>query len=87
MIGYKDRSAMFPALPQKPDSQAYGRIALNYTIIIDGIIVGSWRRERKNERVVIRTKLFRPLDDDEEEAISMAVDRYGKFLGMPVSLS
>ena len=87
MIGYKDRSAMFPALPEKPDSQAYGRIALNHTIIIDGIIVGSWRRERKNDGVVIRTKLFRPLDGAEKDALSMAVDRYGKFLGMPVSLS
>ena len=62
MIGYKDRSAMFPALPEKLDSQAYGRIALNHTIIIDGVIVGSWRRERKKDRFVVRTKLFRPLD-------------------------
>ena len=48
MIGYKDRSAVFPALPERSDSQAYGRIALNHMIIIDGVIVGSWRRERKN---------------------------------------
>jgi hypothetical protein len=87
MIGYKDRSAMFPALPEKSDSQAYGRIALNHTIIIDGVIVGGWRRVRKNDGVVIRTKLFRSLDDDEEETLSMAVDRYGAFLEMPVSLS
>lgn len=87
MIGYKDRSAVFPVLPQKPDSQAYGRVALNHTIIIDGIIVGSWRRERKNDGVVIRTRLFRPLDSDEKDALSMAVDRYGAFLGMPVSIT
>ena len=87
MIGYKDRSAMFPALPEKQDSQAYGRIALNYTIIIDGVIVGSWRRERKKDRVVIKTTLFRSLDNDKKDALSMAVERYGAFLGMPVSLS
>jgi Winged helix DNA-binding domain len=81
MIGYKDRSAMFQVLPEKSDFQAYGRIALNHTIIIDGVIVGSWRRERKNDRVVIRAKLFRPLDNDEKDALSMAVDRYGAFFG------
>ena len=86
MVGYKDRSAMFPALPEKSDSQAYGRIALNHTIIIDGVIIGCWRRERKNDRVVIRTKLFRSLDDAEKDALSMAVYRYGTFLEMPVSL-
>jgi hypothetical protein len=87
MIGYKDRSAVFRALPEKLDSQAYGRIALNYTIIIDGVIAGSWRRERKKDRVVVRTKLFRPLDRDERDALSLAIERYGKFLEMPVSLS
>ena len=87
MIGYKDRSAMFPVLSEKLDPQAYGRIALNHTIIIDGIIVGGWRRERKTDRVVVRTKLFRPLDGAEKDALSMAADRYGTFLGMPVSLS
>jgi hypothetical protein len=86
MVGYKDRSAMFPALSEKLDSQAYGRIALNHTIIIDGIIVGSWRRERKNDRVVIRTKLFRSLDVAERDALFMAADLYGEFLGKPVSL-
>lgn len=87
MIGYKDRSAMFPALPEKSDSQAYGRITLNYTIIINGIRVGSWRRERKNDMVVVRTKLLRALDGAEKDALSMAVERYGTFLEMAVSLS
>jgi len=86
-IGYKDRRAVFPVLPEKADSQAYGRIAINHTIIINGIMVGSWRRERKNDRVVIRTRLFRPLEDGEKDALSTALDRYGAFLEMPVSLS
>lgn len=87
MVGYNDRSAVFPAFPEKLDSQAYGRIALNHTIIIDGVIAGSWIKERKNDRVVVRTKLFRPLDGAERDALSMAADFYGEFQGMPVSLS
>ena len=86
MIGYKDRSAMFPAA-YSGKLAPRGNIAFNYTIIINGIAVGGWRRERKNDGVVIRTRLFRPLDDDEKDALSVAVERYGGFLGMPVSLS
>jgi hypothetical protein len=87
MIGYKDRSAMFPAMPEKADSQAHSRLASNHTIMVNGIVVGGWRRESKNDRVVIRTKLFRPIDVDEKDALSVAAERYGEFLGMPVTLS
>ena len=86
MIGYKDRSAMFPAA-YSGKLAPRGNIAFNYTIIINGIAVGGWRKERKNDGVVIRTKLFRPLDSGEKDALSVAVNRYGAFLGMPVSLS
>lgn len=85
MIGYKDRSAMFPAA-YSGKLAPRGNIAFNYTIIINGIAAGGWRRERKNDGVVIRTRLFRPLDDDEKDALSVTADRYGAFLGMPVTL-
>ncbi len=68
MIGYKDRSAMFPAA-YSGKLAPRGNIAFNYTIIINGIAVGGWRKERKNDGVVIRTRLFRPLDDDEKDAL------------------
>jgi len=86
MIGYKDRSAMFPAA-YSGKLAPRGNIAFNYTIIINGITVGGWRKESRNDRVVVRTKLFRPLDGAEKDALSMAVDRYGEFLGVAGSLS
>lgn len=86
MIGYKDRSAMFPVAYSEKLSPR-GNIAFNYTIIINGIAAGGWRREKKNDGVVIRTRLFRPLDDDDKDALSVAAERYGGFLGMPVTLS
>jgi hypothetical protein len=85
MIGYRDRSAMFPAA-YSGKLAPRGNIAFNYTIMINGITVGSWRRESKNDMVVIRTRLFRPLDSDEKEALSMTSERYGKFLGITVLL-
>jgi hypothetical protein len=86
MIGYKDRGAMFPAEYSEKLSPR-GNIAFNYTIIINGIAAGGWRKERKNDGVVVRIRLFRPLDGDEKDALSVAAERYGKFLGMQVSLS
>jgi hypothetical protein len=74
---------VFQELPEKPDSLDYGRTALNHTIIIDGVIAGSWRKVRKKDRFAVRTKLFRPLDDAERDALSVAVDRCSAFLGMP----
>ncbi len=90
MIGYKDRSAMFPVLPKISGSQ--GNIAFNHTIIIDGIAVGGWRRESKRKDskdngIVIKTRLFMPLDKAEKEALATAANRYGEFLDRPVSLS
>ncbi len=86
MIGYKDRSAMFPAA-YSGQLAPRGNIAFNYTIIIDGIAAGGWRRERKNDGVVIRTRLFRSLDEAEKDALTLAAERYGEFLGMAVKLS
>jgi hypothetical protein len=86
MIGYKDRSAMFPAA-YSGKLAPRGNIAFNYTIIINGIAVGGWIREKKNDGIVIRTRPFRPLDDAEKDALSVAVDRYGTFMGMAVTLS
>lgn len=113
MIGYKDRSAMFPVSSKGPGSQGnIGNIAFNHTIIIDGIAVGGWRRESKRKEckkddskmkdskrkdpkkkdskdngIVIKTRLFRPLDKAEKDALAIAANRYGEFLDRPVSLS
>jgi hypothetical protein len=88
MIGYKDRSAMFAIFPvsaEKSDSYPQGRIASNHTIIINGIVAGGWRKEGKDNKVVIRTRLSRPLNSAEKDALSIALNRYGAFLEMPVS--
>lgn len=83
MIGYKYRSAMMPT----GGLDFPGKIGLNHTIIIDGVVVGSWRKESNNHGVVVRTRLFRRLDDIEKDALAVAVERFGEFMEMPVTLS
>jgi hypothetical protein len=61
--------------------------ALHFLIVIDGLIVGTWRRELGKQTVEIQTNLFRELSIPESQAVRDAGQRYGKFLGIPVTFS
>jgi hypothetical protein len=76
--GYKDRGAIGEA---KVGAQlsALGN-ALSYVIVVDGQIVGTWRRTFSKDAVVIETKLFSRLTQAENRAVASAVRSYGKFL-------
>jgi hypothetical protein len=54
------------------------------TMVIGGQVVGHWRRTFKKNGVVIELAPFAPLTAVESEAISVAAQRYGEFVGMPV---
>ncbi|MEP7284753.1 MAG: winged helix DNA-binding domain-containing protein [Chloroflexota bacterium] len=54
------------------------------TLVIDGQVVGSWRRTFSKGAVVIELSPFAPLTSTEDEAVSAAIRRYGEFLNMPV---
>jgi hypothetical protein len=85
LLGYRDRSAVLdPANAQRICPGGNGMF--NPTIVIDGIVAGTWRRTLKATAVVIETTPFRPLTAAEDEALDAAADRYGRFLGLPVAL-
>lgn len=81
-IGYKDRSAI--------GSPAVGEIlmgmgnALQNVIILDGEIVGTFRREIGAKVVTIELNLLTPLSDEQHRVIASAAEVYGKFVGLPV---
>jgi len=56
-------------------------------LLIDGGIVGTWKRTLKKNAVVVETTRFRPLTDAEENAVATAAERYGEFLGLAVELA
>ncbi|MGH7550143.1 MAG: winged helix DNA-binding domain-containing protein [Gemmatimonadota bacterium] len=83
--GYKDRSAMI-------DERHAARLsamgnALNYIVVVDGRIVGTWRRTLGKTEVVIQTDVFARLTRAQREAVAAAADRYGAFLGRSVVLT
>ncbi len=76
-VAYKDRSAILDPLY----SQQTGHGIFSPTIAIDGQIVGSWKREFKKDGVVITLNPFTSLSEAQNEAIVVAAERYGRFVG------
>ena len=79
-IGYKDPSRVF-------DTSNIDKLVFPHMIVIDGQIVGSWKRTPANGRVVIEVNSFAPFTKAQARAVAAAADEYGKFLGLPVELA
>lgn len=82
--GYKDRSAMGDA-KHAEKLIALGN-ALNYIIIVDGQIVGTWKRTFRKGAVLIETNIFTSMTKAENKAVAEAAHQYGAFLDLPVVL-
>jgi hypothetical protein len=81
LLGYRDRSAsLHPADAQKIQPGSNG--VFSSTIVIDGIVVGTWRRVLTKKAVKITTRSLRTLTKKEAEALEEAKRRYCAFLGM-----
>lgn len=83
--GYMDRGAII-------DGRHAARLrgmgnALSYVVVVDGRIVGTWRRTLKKAVVIIETCMFARLTKTENRAVAVAAHRYGVFLGLPVVLT
>jgi hypothetical protein len=82
--GYKDRRAI---VSQEHGARLVGLgNALNYIIVVDGQIVGTWKRTLTRNSVVIEAHPFRRLTRVEQRAVAGAAQRYGTFHRLPVSL-
>lgn len=84
LLSYVDRSASL-------DEQAAHiwngtNQAFTSSIVIDGQVVGVWRRTLKTKKVAIETHYFRELTDSEKSAVASAFQDYGQFLGLSVEL-
>ncbi len=82
LIGYHDRSLI--AEPEIVARLFTMGAALTYVVVINGQIVGSWRRTLTKETVTVEINPFRRLTNAEQRAVALAAQRYGEFLGMRV---
>jgi hypothetical protein len=82
--GYKDRSAM--VAPDVGKRLMAMGAALGYIVVVDGQVVGTWRRTLKRQAVMIELNLMQPLATAEMLAVEAAAVRYGEFLGLKPEL-
>src|SRR5262249_21967155 len=77
-VGYQDRRAVFNPLYAKHWN--HGFAIFNPTIVVDGQIVGTWKRNLGRDSVVVTPSYFTKLTRDQIQAVALAAKRYGKFL-------
>lgn len=81
-VAYKDHSAIL-------DPRYRDRIVATFgiVIVVDGRIVGTWKRVLTKDSVLLTLNPFTPLSDAEHQAVEQAVQRYAAFLQRPVVLA
>jgi hypothetical protein len=82
-IGFKDRSAIGKVAKQagvKSDDPSF----LANVIILDGQLVGGWKRTRKKNTVLVEFMLITDLTETQRNAVDKAVSQYGEFLQLRV---
>ncbi len=85
IVAYRDRDAIQP--PAYNALVESGNVIFHPPLLIDGRVAGIWTRQLNKDRVVITPKLFRPLIAGEEEALTLAADQLGAFLGLTAELA
>jgi hypothetical protein len=80
-VAYKDRDAVVhSSVPADPF------VILGPVIVLDGRVVGLWKRSLGKGAVVVSLTAFASLGGAERAAIEQAAQRYGAFLGLPAVL-
>ncbi len=84
-VGYTDRSAIIDA----SDAEKFNtRVnVLNPIIVLNGRVVGTWKRTMNKDAVILTPSLFTPLNEAETRALDESANRYGTFLEMPVNVN
>lgn len=81
-IGYSAFGRTLGAAQETPKN-----LVFDSTIMMDGHIVGTWRRSIKKQEVVIELALSGKLSVSESEALRLAAARYAAFIGKTAQVS
>jgi hypothetical protein len=82
-IGFKDRSAIGEVAKQA-NIRANDPSFLAHAIILDGQLVGGWRRTLKKDAIEIQYTLITKLTKPQKTAVDQAASQYGEFLQLTV---
>ncbi len=84
-VAYKDRSAVLDPLHNKLVNTGNG--VFSPIIVVDGQVVGMWKRAVKKAAVEITLTPFTTINKTAMRAVAAAANRYSEFLGAPVVLA
>lgn len=61
-----------------------GKLVFESTLVIEGQVMGSWKRTFKKGNVGVDLAPFAPLNTEHGRAVDLALEQYGQFVGLPV---
>lgn len=86
LVAYRDREAV-PHGPSVLRSPVQEGVMFHHALIADGQVAGTWRTAKAANGLRVDVVPMRRLTKPERRALDDAVARYGRFHGVPVSLS
>ena len=86
MLGYRDRSpSLAPRHANRICPGANGMFLA--TLVLDGRVVGTWRRAARGKSVTIEASPFRKLAAADRREFAEPAERYAEYLGVSVALT
>jgi hypothetical protein len=79
LVAYRDHRAVPRA--------AYTFGGVQHALVIDGQVAGTWRTSSDRAGVRVDLAAHRKLSSDERRGLASAVERYGRFLGVPAEIT
>ncbi|HEX2350142.1 MAG TPA: winged helix DNA-binding domain-containing protein [Ktedonobacterales bacterium] len=77
-VAYRDRSAaLHPTFPADPF------LILGPVLVVDGQVVGTWKRALAKDAVTLTITHYAPLNAAQRAGLTHAAERYGRYLGLP----
>jgi hypothetical protein len=86
LLGYRDRSAALA--PEHADAIVPGANGMfKPTIVVDGQVVGTWKRTVRARDVTVEPTTFAPLSAAQRDGLARAAHAYGAYLGRRATLA
>jgi hypothetical protein len=85
LLGYKSRDITLPS--EHSAKVVPGRnMVFSPTLVVDGEVAGTWRRQARGGRVLVQVSPFAPLTAARWREVETAATAYGRFVGQPVEV-
>jgi hypothetical protein len=79
-LGYKDRRLIVDK--EREQSIFQGNGVYRWTMIQNGVVIGTWKRTIRKNQILIEAEPFRPLSNQEIEDFQAAAKCYADYLGL-----